>query len=381
MRLALLGAFPFPSPQGSQVYVRGQACALRELDADPVVITYAASATSPGGTQGFEHVTTPRWLSPAAARSGPSAWKPVADAALAATYLAEYRRRPFDAVLAHNGEAAVAAILTRPMCRVPVVYVAHTVLAQELSSYGPPALATGLDRVGAGIDRWICRRADGIVALSQDARTLLAEAARAEIAVVPPGLDPSPAPSPERQREVCARAGVEAGRFALYTGNLDAYQDLDLLDAAAALCRAGGVPIVVATHDARDGAARHPHLAVVVFDSFEDVRTLAFAAEMLVLTRRRRGGFPIKLLNYMETGRPIVAFERVAPGLEHGSSAWLLGSAAGPEELAAAILALRAQPERAVELGRTAALHLRANHAWPELAARTLAFVERIAAK
>lgn len=362
MRVALVGAFPFPYPQGSQVYVAEQARALAGAGAETQLVTYPAGRFQLRG------------------RSGPSLAKPFADGALIAHYVAEHRRHRFDAALAHNAEAAVAAIVARPATRVPVIYVAHTLLAHELSAYASDAWRTWLDPLGAAVDRWIARRADAIVALSEDARGMLAPWARGPIEVIPPGLDPGPAPDADARIAACRDAGVEPQRFAMYAGNLDDYQDLDVLDAAAALLR-DDPPILVVTHDARDGAQRYRHLRVVERERFEDVRALSFSAGALVLTRHRPGGFPIKLLNYMETGRPIVARRRIAPGLENGVTAVLLPESAGATDFERAIRRLRDEPTRATALGTAAREHLLARHAWRDLAARTLDLVGRVSGR
>jgi glycosyltransferase involved in cell wall biosynthesis len=366
LQLALAGAFPFPAAQGSQVYVAEQLQALEAAGASCQLVSYAQ---------------LPALIAPRRIRSGPSWRKPLADAALTVALIAACRSRPVDALLAHNAEAAVAGILARTLTGVPVVYVAHTILRYELSAYGPSPWRAALDRIGAAVDGWISRRADGIVALSEDAQRLLAPQARCPIAVIPPGLDlhaQPEEPDPQLIARVCASAGVEPGRFALYAGNLDAYQGLDLLDAAASLLGTRELPVVVATHDARDGRRRHPNLRIVELGRFGEMRALQFAAGALVLTRRRPGGFPIKLLNYMETGRPIVAFEGIAPGLQDDVHACLLAPGAGPEQLARVLRELRADEARALRLGAAARKHLVEHHAWPDLARKTLDFVAKV---
>ncbi len=358
MRLALIGAFPFPYAQGSQVYLAQQASALETAGASCEILSYAR---------------LPGWLAPRRQRSGPGPGKPLADAALCADLVRRCRRDRFDAVLAHNAEAAVVSLLARAVTGVPVVYVAHTLLAFELSAYGPVRFAQELDRTGHAIDGWIARRANGILVLSEDARVCLESRARGRVCVVPPGLERAADPTPEEQQAVCHRAGVEPGRFALYAGNLDGYQDLSLLDEAARL--APEVPVLVATHDARDGPTRHRHLRFLEIDGFGEARALHFAAGAAVLTRRRRGGFPIKLLNYMEAARAIVAFEGIAPGLRDGESAVLLDPAAGAPQWADALRALASDPARAEALGKAARARLEAAHDWPKLARRTLDFV------
>lgn len=357
MRVALVGAFPFPLPQGSQIYVAEQSEALRRAGAEPVLITYREGA-----------------IRPSRGRSGPSLAKPFADAALLWAVLRAHWRSPVDVVLAHNAEAAVVSIAARVWTGVPVLYVAHTILRYELSAYAPPRWRRILDAIGGGIDAWIARRADGILALSHDSRALLEPHARCPIEVVPPGLDPADPPQPDEQARACRAAEVEPGRFVLYAGNLDGYQDLELLDAAAGLCRQEAIPFVVATHEARNGTERFPNLRIVVPSTFAEIRALHFAAGTLVLTRRRPGGFPIKLLNYMEAGRAIVAFAGIAPGLQDRVNARLLDEKSGAEELALVIRELWKDPEQGEQLGRAARTHLLRQHASQDLAERTLTF-------
>jgi len=364
MRLALVGAFPFPSLQGSQVYLAEQRAALERAGAEPVLLTYP-------DTRFWRRLD----------RSGPSFAKPFADAALLGALLRAHRQAPIDVALAHNAEAAVAAILARAWTGVPVIYVAHTILRHELSSYAPKSWRAFLDPIGGRIDTWIARRADGIIALSEDARALLEHCATCRIEVIPPGLDPEAPPPEDERQHACRAIGVDPGRFVLYAGNLDGYQDLELLDAAAGLCSAEGISFVVATHDARDAAQRLRNLRVVERPTFPEIRALHYAAGALVLTRRRPGGFPIKLLNYMEAGRPIVAFGHIAPGLDDGVNACLLDESSGAEELADAIRSLWKRPERGEELGRAARAHLLSHHGWRGLAERTLAFATALASR
>jgi glycosyltransferase involved in cell wall biosynthesis len=371
-RIAVVAAFPFPLPQGSQVFVREQLRALARAGAEPTLFCYGSGA-GPAPAD-LRVVRVPRALSPRALRAGPSAGKPVADALLAAAFAAESRRHRFDAVLAHNGEAALAALLARRASGCPVVYVAHTLLVHELEAYGPTALAPSLRALGAGLDRTLASRADAVIALSTAAGRRLARFARGPVEVIPPGLDPAPPPDAGAMARARRRAGVETERFALYAGNLDRYQDLDDLGRAAR--QLPELPVVVATH--ATGGVAPPGLRVLRATDAEEVRALTFAAAVAVAPRQRPGGFPIKLLNYMEAGRPIVARAAAAPGLEHGRSAWLLSADAGPSELASALRTLARDPERAAELGRAARAVLESRHAWRELAARTLAFASGI---
>ena len=96
---------------------------------------------------------------------------------------------------------------------------------------------------------------------------------------------------------------------------------------------------------------------------------------LAIVTRRRPGGFPIKLLQYMEAGRAIVAREGIADGLTHDRDAWLVPRDAGPDAFAHALRALREDPTRRERLGRNARAKLATHHDWNALANRSLALV------
>ncbi len=354
-------------PQGSQLYARDQALALRAAGAEVTLFCYGTG--SGPESPGLPLVRIPRALTPRRLRAGPSPGKPLADAALAAALLRAQRRQPFDLAVAHNGEAALIALCARAATGLRFVYVAHTLLGLELSSYAPAAVRPALDRAGRRLDRMLAARADGVLALSAEAAKQLGAEARGPLAVIPPGLDPAPPPAPEAVARACARFGLTPGRFVLYAGNLDAYQELP--DLATAARRLAPLPVVVATQQPR-GDAPSP-LRVLRTAGFEEERALVFGAAVAVLPRRIPGGFPIKLLNYLEAGRAIVAHAAVADGLEHGREAWLLGSGASAADLADAIQMLAHDSARAARLGRSARTALETRYAWPPLAERTLA--------
>ena len=144
--------------------------------------------------------------------------KPFADLALAATLVRADRRTPFDAVLAHNAEAALAALLARPAMRRPVVYVAHTVLGHELATYAPPRFGPALQRIGAAIDRSIARRADAVIALARAGEHALAPHARGAMRRIPPGLAADAAPPAERDRRCVPAPRTRGGSLRALRG-------------------------------------------------------------------------------------------------------------------------------------------------------------------
>ena len=367
MHVALVGAFAFPYPQGSQVFFAQQARALMTEGARVTLVCYGRGEGA--APHDLTLVRTP--LSPRKLASGPSPAKPFADLALAASLARAHRRTPFDAVLAHNAEAALAALLVRPLLQRPVVYVAHTILAYELASYAPPRFAPALRGLGARIDHHVARRADAVIALAHAGERALTPSARGPVLRIPPGLAPGRAPAPEAIAAACRRHRLAPGGYALYAGNLDAYQDLAALAAAA---REIGVPVVVATHASADAPA--PLRTVHVGDAGE-ARLLTFGAAVTLLARRVAGGFPIKLLNYMEASRAIVARASVAESLVHQRSAWILADDAPPAAWAAAVNALLADPAGTARLGAEARRTLEREHDPAALARDVLVLLAR----
>ena len=317
-------------------------------------------------------------------RSGPHWSKPLADLALAQTFSKTAREAKaqgdaFDCVLAHNAEAAVLALAVRPWTRVPVIYVVHTILRHELSAYLPEAIRGPSNQTGQTVDRWIARHCDGLIVLTDEAAQELKPHTTAPLMVIPPGHFQEESPTGEDISRVCHRHDLRPDRYALYSGNLDRYQDLDLLEKAAHFITQPELPIVVACHDAQAVAlarrSDHPALRYLRVEDFKEMRSLIHGAESLILPRRRPGGFPIKLLNYMEAGRPIIAFEGIAPTLVSGESGLLLHRRASGRELAQAILRIRKEAALGPRLSEAAKKTLEKEHAWPRIGQRTCEFV------
>jgi glycosyltransferase involved in cell wall biosynthesis len=90
-------------------------------------------------------------------------------------------------------------------------------------------------------------------------------------------------------------------------------------------------------------------------------------------------GIPVKLLNYMAAGRPVVSFAGSAPGLRHGATAWLARDG-DVDGFADGVLALLADQPMAERLGRNARRFVETNHTWGRAADLTEAMYARLLA-
>ena len=375
LRLALLAAFRFPAPQGSQRFADEQAHALTAAGAEVTLFCYGRGDGRDTGA--LQLVRSAAWLSPTRPSARLDLRKLPSDASLMRALVRAHRERRFDAVLAHNAEAALLALALRPWLRVPVVYVAHTLWSAELSAH-LAGRATRLARsLGTRLDRRLARSADATLTLSHAAEAALRPHARAPLLRVPPGWTREGAPAEAEVADSCRRHALAPHDYAIYSGNLDAYQDLPELDAAAALVAPR--TIVVATHDSRP--ARFAHLRVLRVASPAEARLLVYGARCAVVPRRHLGGFPIKLLQYLEAGRAVVARAPLADTLVHAESGWLLDERADAAQLGDAIARVYDDPVLAARLAAGGQLALRKAHAWPALAIDTLALTREAIAR
>ena len=182
---------------------------------------------------------------------------------------------------------------------------ALNLMADELPHYFSGGRARRLAAMaGRTLDRQIPRRADHVVALCDwsSARLAAAGVEASRLSVIPPAIDdPGLADGPP-----------EAGLVG-YCGNLDAYQNIELLLDAFALLRQArpGVRLLIVSHH-QDAAfavrveeAEGVELRLV--RGFAEAHRVTCGCSVLVLPRRAGSGVPIKLLNYLATGRPVVA--------------------------------------------------------------------------
>lgn len=348
LHIVQAAAFPFPSPQGSQVYVRGMARALARRGHRVTVACYGHGEGEPDPD--YALLRTPRVPGYDNMRAGPDLIKPILDLALAARLL----RQPADLVHAHNYEAPVAAALARLFTGVPIVYNAHNTMGEELHTYFRGRLARGLARrLGRALDRTVPRLGDHALAISPGAVGTLQALGCRQVSYVPPGVDPEDLP-------LDPPADLPPGPWVVYAGNPDAYQDLDVLvEAMRAVPQAGLLMVSAASLEAWRGCGL-PRLALRQTPHFAEVRRYLRAATVAALPRATCSGYPIKLLNYLGMGLPVV----IARGSAQGLPGEVVVPNRDPAALAQALRGLLDNPGRCVEQGARARAHVMAACTW-----------------
>ena len=234
--------------------------------------------------------------------SGPSLVKPFLDLALLMTLRRVVREEKIDVVCAHNYEALLVALAAGKR---PILYHAHNAMSDELPYYFQRKKLA--ERFGRWLDRTFPHRADCIVTPHRRlaGHLIVRGCDHTKVRIVPPPVDTNLFEPSVAGRETPP---------VLYAGNLDGYQNIDLLFAAMRTCAAAcGSPA-----GGRDG--RQSRFAGRGGDGHARIRFIAARAGPGLRLRRAARilvGYPIKLMNAMAAGKAIVACESAAYPLTH----------------------------------------------------------------
>lgn len=372
MRIALVAACPFPAPQGSQVFVGQMAESLAARGHCVSLLTYGSGeGQSPAGC---EHLRLPRLPGDSRVRSGPSLAKPFLDLAMVGALLKLVKNRHVDIVHAHNYEALAVALVARKFSRFKLLYHSHNLMGDELPTYFRRSFARHLATwAGQLIDRQLPRRADHVIALCDySARVLEQAGVRSErMTVLAPSVE---AQEPAGDREAARRQlGLADGRLVIaYCGNLDSYQDIETaIGGLLAYNRSSPVRqavLLLATHQQgrrvdklleQCPESERGLLRVYPCRTYVDTRLVVAAADLLLLPRPVGSGYPVKLLNYLGSGRPVVSAGCGGKVLVHGKDGLLF---ADGDSLAMAFCIERLEKESGLAERLSAAARNRFEH-------------------
>lgn len=380
----MVAACPFPSLRGSQALIRELSETLAAAGHEVHVVTYPAAQHLAAVERMLIHRV--RRLPFVRSTPPPIGWqKIVLDLALIGVLWRVVRRHRIEVIHAHNVEAPLVAFAVRLFTGVPVIYHAHNALADELPYYFERGWLRRLGRrCGAWLDRRLAAAADHTIALSSRLGAYLAvRGAAGRSTVIPPAISPTAGRLREtRRRSAEARGAAPAGSATAtiaYAGNMDGYQNLQcLLDAFDRVCAAEPrARLVLFLHPVvgarmrrrmRELGAR-PGVSVRTVRTHGAVARELRRADVLVCPRTSWSGFPIKTLNYMAAGRPIVHARSSAHGLTNGVSAVLFDDD-DPGALAKSLLRVLRDPELGEQMGRAARELVARDFAWPQALAK-----------
>jgi len=340
LRIVMVGACPYPVPQGSQVLLRDTALALYDRGHDMHLVVYGYGIGRDTSELKVHRSICPPGLRNTAA--GPSLIKPWLDLAMVYTLRRVVRRHKIDVVFAHNYEALLVALAAGTR---PIVYHAHNAMSDELPYYFIKQLQGIAGSFGRWLDRHFPRRADRIVAPHQRlaGHLIVRGCDHRKTSIVPPPIE----------AELFMTCVIEKEMPpVLYAGNLDMYQNLGLLFAAMRHVRKAEpeARLIIATADQDTHLDDAETMHTPNFDALKKVlaKDCVFA-----LPRVSWSGYPIKLLNAMAAGNAIVACRSAAYPLTHEHNGLIVPDN-DENAFAEALLQLMRNPRLRAELGRNA---------------------------
>ena len=248
---------------------------------------------------------------------GPSPAKLFLDMTLTLTALNRARQGQYDAVHSHEEGAAIGVLISAAL-GIPHLYDMHSSLPQQLENFAfsRSALLRWIFQV---LERTAIRRSRVTVVicphLEVTARSVVPDARVVLIENAPGSGDVPVAGSGKAIRE---SLGIDASApLVLYTGTFEAYQGLDLLFASAKIVHgtradarfvlAGGKPDQVARAKAQASAAGAGGIIFMGEQPSESIPAYLDAADVLVSPRSSGTNTPLKIYQYLRSGRVIVA--------------------------------------------------------------------------
>jgi glycosyltransferase involved in cell wall biosynthesis len=364
VRILMIAPEPFFEPRGTPFSEFHRIRALTALGHQVDLVTYPfGQSVSMPGLRVFRSLRPPFMRH---VKIGPSLAKIPLDALLTLTAVRRALSGRYDVVHSHEEGGLIGAVLAA-LLRVPHLYDMHSSLPQQLSNFAF-SRSRIITRLFLAMEGFMIRQSRVVIvicpsleetvkAIEPQARTVLIENA--------PGSGED-VPTPEQAAAVRRSLGVgETTPVVLYTGTFEAYQGLDLLFAAMAIVRrtrpdvrlvlAGGRAEQVTRAIEQASAAGIGDVTVFAGERpASEIPAYLLAADLLVSPRSRGTNTPLKIYQYLRSGKAIVA-TRLLTHTQVLSDDTAILTGVRPEEFADGILAGLTDRERAARVGRQAA--------------------------
>jgi len=363
VRILMIAPEPFFEPRGTPFSEFHRIRALTELGHQVDLVTYPfGQDVSMPGLRVFRCLRPPFVM---AAKIGPSAAKIPLDALLTLTVLRRALAERYDAIHSHE-EGGLIGVAFAAVLRIPHLYDMHSSLPQQLTNFAF-SRSRLMRRLFLAIERLMIRRSRVVIVICPSLEDTVREiepSARTVLIENAPGSAEGEA-TPEQATAARRTLGLaDAVPVVLYTGTFEAYQGLDLLFEAMALVKAarpdawlvlaGGKPEQIAKARERARMAGAEDVTMFVGERpASEIPSFLLAADALVSPRSRGTNTPLKIYQYLRSGKPIVA-TRLLTHTQVLSDETAILTAATPADFAAGILAALNDRQRAAAVGERA---------------------------
>lgn len=377
LKVVMVAACPLPSPRGTPIRILRMAEALCDRGHDVHIVTYHLGGSEVHPSVKMHRTFPLSWYRDEA--PGPTWTKLLLmDPLLVMKLRGLLTRFDPDVVHAHHYEGLIVAKMALGRRKIPLIYDAHTMLDSELPLYGFVGSAWLSKKIGACIDRRLPPMADHIIAVTQTIRDRFVKSgiiSPDSITVVTNGVEPEMFGDPGAVEDT----SIVPGRNVIFTGNVAAYQGLDLLLKAfrTVVDRSTDAKLVIATE--KEYSAFEPiekqacesgvrgNVDFIATNGLKQLRELLSHADVAVNPRTECDGIPQKLLNYMAAGKAVVSFEGSGSIIRNGVTGITVpnGNVVGFGEN---ILNLFKNGRLRRQLGENAREYIKENLSWDKVA-------------
>jgi glycosyltransferase involved in cell wall biosynthesis len=386
MRILMIAPEPFFEPRGTPFSEYHRIRALLELGHTVDLVTYPfGQAVTLPGLRVFRCLRPPLLRE---VRIGPSLAKVPLDLALTVTAMRRALSDRYDAIHSHEEGAAIGIVLSA-LLGIPHIYDMHSSLPQQLSNFAY-SRSRVLRWVFTRFERAAVRHSKVVIVICPELQRIVQEVQPDAAPILienAPGAGDGPVAGPPAA--VRAAFGVAPSTpLVVYTGTFEAYQGLDLLFAAAALVvrsrpdvrflLAGGRPEQIASARAEAAAAGVGDAVIFTGElPAADIPGILEAADVLVSPRSRGTNTPLKIYQYLRSGRAIVATRLLThTQVLDDTVAFLTG--VSPRAFADGMLAALDDPATAAAVGARAAALAATKYSYDAYLERTREVVARV---
>ena len=364
MRILMIAPEPFFEPRGTPFSEYHRIRALLDLGHTVDLVTYPfGKDVAMPGLRIFRAARPPFITH---VKIGPSLAKVFLDATLTLTALNRARKERYDAVHSHE-EAAAIGVIIAAIRGIPHLYDMHSSLPQQLENFAF-SKSSVLRWMFEVLERTAIKRSRVTIVICphlQETATKVVPGAHTVLIENAPGSGDAPVEG----SGLAIRAALGLATMTpmvLYTGTFEAYQGLELLFAAATIVNrerpdvrfvvAGGKPDQVVKARAQAAAIGAEGIIFMGEQPSDAIPSYLDAANVLVSPRSSGTNTPLKIYQYLRSGRVIVA-TRLLTHTQVLSDEVAILTGASADDFARGILRAIDDPESATRIGQ-AARHL-----------------------
>ena len=371
LNIAMVAACPFPANRGTPSRILRMSEALARRGHNVKVVTYhfgEVIRTEGISIHRIPKVTAYHNLSP-----GPTLTKLLfLDSLLFFKLRGIINTKNVDLIHAHHYEGALLGYTVRALNDIPVIYDAHTDLANELpyfKNWNIKLIPTFLD---SHVPKW----ANYTITVSEELKEkyCLEGISSDKIEVIPTGINPESF-GQASSSHIIKKYHLKTSKVVAYTGSLINYQGIEYLLRAMSLVfkeLEDTKLLLVGNGKIKEYLNQCYDLGIqdkVIFAGprpFSEIPDYLAAADVAVNPRVNCPGMPQKLANYMMAQKAIVSFEGSAKLLSHGVDGLLVRNG-DIEQMAKFIINLLKNLNLREKLGMNAKRKVLSEYGWDSL--------------